>query len=359
MDIFNVNSIKLIQNIFRIYRCKKSLNNFLSIKLENEINKPYYHFKKIMMKNDVINKSKHFCNLLEKYKKNQSINSKILISSYLIHYYPNDIIGKQKERTQYDNNLINNSSLVINSLKSKNIKNIWYVLNNFANEFKKWAEIDKNKMIEKLIISFYYHMEHINKINSGEISQNIDINQKKEIIDYLEKECNNIKKTIKLMDKNFDINYLENNYILLYKNIIEGLEKIRTNITYNMINAYYNTLCDDIKTGSNILILNEIEQICKRLFFYIPANKKEYYSNFFTNENILSLLIENDYTDDLINFIDMLVDLVISLDSPSNNIINNHWKLSIKELTKNNYTDNFPKILIEINQHIDIIVLYK
>ena len=79
-------------------------------------------------------------------------------------------------------------------------------------------------------------------------------------IDYLEKECNNIKKTIKLMDKNFDINYLENNYILLYKNIIEGLEKIRTTITYNMINAYYNTLCDDIKSGSNILILGSFYQ---------------------------------------------------------------------------------------------------
>jgi hypothetical protein len=265
------------------------------------------------------------------------------------------MIGKEKERSYDDNDLIKFSSLVINTLKTKDIPKIWTVLNTFGNGFKRWIEIDKNKMIEKMIVSFYYHKEHINKILSLELNKKMSTEERKLIIESLEKECSDIKKTIKIIDKNFDINYLENNYTSLYKNIIEGWEKMRNSITNNMIIGYYNILYDDIKSGNNMLIFNEIKQIEKRLLVIIPPKRKENFSSNFTSENILNLLIENDFTKELIDFIDMIIDIILMLDAPENDIINNKWKLSIKEFVKQDYNKNFPKILIEINQHIDII----
>lgn len=347
----NVAALK-IQYALKLNICNKKLYDFLKLKLNDLAQQNNFNnFRKIIIKKEIIDITKKFCNSLEIFKNGLQINPKFLITIYLIKYYSSEILGN--DMNELDKQIFNISVIAINTLETKKIDNIWKVLYNFKIEFENWSKMDKNRTIEKLIISYYHHSQHINKIISNEISKDIEVDQKKDMIIELENQNNDILKTISIIDNKFDIEYLKKNYNYIYDNIQKSWEKIKNSITDNMIKAYYNTLCDDIN-NENLLILNVIKEIGNKLILLCPKNKIELFKNNFNDDNLINILTISDFSPELINFIEFIIELIILIDAPINDIINNKWKIEIKNLF-NNYKINFPKILIQIEEHIDII----
>ena len=244
-----------------------------------------------------------------------------------------------------------------NNLETKDINNIWNNISKFNYYFTKWSNMDKNRTIETLIISYYFRSEHLNKIYlDDKINDN---NQKNEMIQELEEQRKNIIKTILLIDKSFDINFLEKNYSDIYKSIQKSWNEITISITNNMKKAYYDMLCKDLLEGNIMSCFNIIKEIGNRIAILCSNNdnilveiKKK-----FIDDNIINLLQNNNFTSEINNFILFIVDLLLLLDAPINDNDNKLWKDDIIKIINgnNNYYDNFPKILIQIEEHIDSI----
>jgi hypothetical protein len=150
-------------------------------------------------------------------------------------------------------------------------------------------------MIEKLIISYYNHIQHIDKIKNNHISMNIDQEQKDDMILELENQNNEILKTILMFDNKIDIEYIKNNYVTLYENYKKSWNAIKESITRNMHLAYYDLLCEDIEKGNNVMLLNIIKDIEKKIINI--RNVPNYITNNFIdkfNTNNLANIFENN-----------------------------------------------------------------
>jgi len=117
-------------------------------------------------------------------------------------------------------------------------------------------------MVERCIISYYYRNEHINKINND---NNINNEQKQDMLKILNKQKNDIIKNIKLFDKNIDTNYIKSNYIILYNNIIKGWKNIFESIQYNMKKAYLDLIRSELSQNKINMLFNLLMEISKRI----------------------------------------------------------------------------------------------
>jgi hypothetical protein len=340
-----------IQSVYRLYKCKKSLYIFNNINLKYyATNLTFEQYKKIIINKNVINDTQLFINTLSNYKKGLTIKPQILISAYLIKYFTDELLGNDKH--PFDYQLINLAELVINSFDNNNIYDIWNLLKDFNILFINWSKMDKNRTIEQLITSYYYRNEHINKIKN----ENIDETQKNDMIQELEKQKNNITTSIKLIDKTFDIKYLEQNYDILYNSIQNAWNNTQNNVVNIMKKAYYNMLCDDIINDNMMSIYKLLKEIGNRLLIICPDKYKKSFLNKFCDDYLYNIVNQRKFNYILNEFIEFIVDVILLMDAPINDINNNIWKNNIiNTINNNNFTYDFPKILIEIEEHIDII----
>jgi hypothetical protein len=352
---YNVAVLK-IQKIFRFKKCLKSLIHFRKMNLKKlSKNLSFDEFRKIIMKKDIINSSSYFISCLEKFKKKLDINPKILITSYLISGFSDDLLGPLKDRHPSDNMILNLSINLVESLETNDINTIWSLLKDFKQYFDIWSKGDKNRTIENLIISYHYRTEHIDKIKSGEINNKSTDSQQKEMILELESQRNEIIKNIKALDKNFDIEYLKTNSKTLFDSIQKAWHTMSVNITNTMKKAYYDKLVMDVNDGNLLSCFNLIKEIGERLLILCPGPKKESFKNKFNEDNIRELLSEPVFNPELKKFILLLVDFILVMDAPVNDENNKLWKSQVINNMNNNFAVNFPKILIEIQEHIDTI----
>jgi hypothetical protein len=142
----------------------------------------------------------------------------------------------------------------------------------------------------------------------------------------------------------------------MYNTIQKSWEQIKVSLQKNMMTAYYNMLCDDIKNGDMFSCFNLIKEIEKRMLILCPQKNKLSFSAKFNDDNLQEMLSENNFNTPLIIMIIFMVDFIINMDAPVNDNSNKIWKESIYNLIgNNNFHCDFPKILISIQEHIDII----
>lgn len=358
MSDFKANSAALkIQFALKLNNCIKNLEKFQNIKLNNLSSTiGFDDFRKIIMRKDVIDITKHFCDTLDKFKSGLKINPRVLITAYLIKAYPTELVGSEKDLHPVDNYIIGLANKVVESLESDKINEIWNCLKDFKLGFADWSRMDKDRTIEKLVISYYYRSEHIDKIKSGELVKKheyVDKDQQEQMIGELQRQKKEIIHSIKLIDKNFDIKYLENNYIEIYNQIQQSWAQLQVNITNTMKKAYYDMLSNDISNGNLLSCFSLLKEIGQRLTVLCPQKNQNAFASKFSDDNLTGLLVDPDYSPELIKFIGFMIDFILQMDAPVNDESNAKWKIQVAELMKTPFVQSFPQILIQIEEQID------
>jgi len=120
-----------------------------------------------------------------------------------------------------------------------------------------------------------------------------------------------------------------------------------------MKKAYYSMLCEELYKENKLPIFNLLKEIGERLLLIIPEKRKESFKNKFQEENLTNLLINNYWNDNIIKFIDFIIDTILLLSAPIDDEINNKWKQNIQNLYEKDYIYELPNILIMIEEKID------
>jgi hypothetical protein len=125
MSNLKENAALKIQYLLKLNNCKKLLIEFktLELKLNAEL-LSFDKFQKIIIKKEVINNVKNFTDSLDKLKKGLSINPRVLITAYMITYFPIDLLGEEKDRHPSDNFILElariNPGFLDSDFKQKN-----------------------------------------------------------------------------------------------------------------------------------------------------------------------------------------------------------------------------------------------
>lgn len=359
MSDFKQKAAFKIQYMFKLKHCINLLDSFKKLDLKsNAETLTFDEFKKIIIKKDIIETVKNFIDSLDKFKKGLGLNPRVLITAYMITYFTNDFIGEEKDRHPSDNFIFELATNVINNLEEGKIIKIWDILRDFKIGFNNWSQMDKDRTIERLVISYYYRCEHINKIKSDDVDKKIDLfepDQQYYMIKELERQKEDIVKSIKLIDRNFDINYFKENYVQIFNTIQQTWINLQINLSNTMKKAFYDMLVKDIESGNLLSCFNLLKEIGERLTAICPPKKATAFKSKFSDDILTNLLTVLEFTPELIKFIGMIIDFISLMDAPINDETNKQWKEQIVELLTGSFSTNLPKILIQIEEHIDVI----
>jgi hypothetical protein len=353
------NAALKIQFVFKLNNCIKCLEEFNKLNLKTLAStKSFLEFQKfITNKNtsiniiDVINK---FIFSLNKFKNGLTIKAKFIVTAYIINYFPDEILGTNENKHPIDINLINLAKNLLTSIDSRNINNIWNSMRNFNIAAVQWFEMDKERSIEQMIISYHNRSKHIDYIKEKQM----DFEQQMDMVNEVERERTTIINCIKQIDDNFDVEFLKENHEKILYHIMKSREEISKTLTTNMKRAYFNMLYKDISNGEMMSTFNELKAIAERLIAICPPKRLESFKKKFTDDVLLNLLSEASFTPTLTSYINMILDYITIMDAPVNDINNKEWKVHINSLMSQNnaYNENFPRILIEIEEHLDTLI---
>jgi len=346
---------KKIQLQYKKYKCIQQTNNIKQLHeyFINESKKNTFdEFKKVILKKTIQNNFINFCSAYNKYKKGVEIKYRIIMTLYFIYLYPNDILFSTTH--PYDIMLQNSANELVKHIYTDpiNIINIWKSLQYFNTTFIQWSKMDKDRLIEDCIKSYYFKCEHIEKILENKSTKS-DNEQKLDMINELEKQKKDLLNNILLLDNTFDTKFLEDNYKVIYCNLIVSKEKIHNSISVNMKLAYYNMISEDLKNGTLLSTLDMVKEIGRRLLLICPANNKEKFNEKFSDNNLTELLFDCAFTPNLIKFIYFMFDFIRFLDAPINDDDNNQYRATIEYQVKQEFYIYFPKILLHIQEKID------
>ena len=231
-----------------------------------------------------------------------------------------------------------------------NLKKFHIFISNYNEMFKNWKELDKNRTIERIIVSYYNRKEHIKLIKEQ------DINISEDSILELENQCITLLSSVKFIDPNFDVKYFLENYELVYENLVKGYDNILQSINKNFEKAYLDFLINEFNNGNIKIILDNIDEINKKIELLYDKNKDYFIENSILKINYTELLLENKWTHDLSNYFIFIFTNIMNLSAP----IDDKDNLICFEELKNLVTDeDFPtslcRCIILINQKIDLI----
>ena len=277
------NAALKIQFVFKLNNCIKYLEKFNKLNLKNIAStKSFLEFQKFITNKDtslniidIINK---FIYSLNKFKNGLTIKSKIIITGYIINYFPNEILGSNKN--PIDINLVNLAKNMVDSIDSGKIKNIWESMREFNIAALQWFEIDKERSIEQMIISYHNRSKHIDMIKEHGGKQ-IDFEQQMDMINEIEKEKITIINCIKQIDNNFNIEFLKQNHEMISYHIMKSRQEMTNAFITNMKRAYFNMLYNDISNREMMTTFNELKAIAERLLAICPAKRLESFKNNF------------------------------------------------------------------------------
>jgi hypothetical protein len=331
-----------------------SLINFNQLNLKKKsIEKSFDEFKKYLLDKKLIAITNDLCKALEKY--NLNIKPRILLSMYIINQYPTELLGEMKEWQEIDTELYQICQNTVDIIESeKKLENIYKVLNIYMEKFIVWTNFDKDRSIEQLIISYYNRMTHINKMLTS--NNKIEFEQEQDMMIELEKQKSELLRMMVTIDPTFNATYFKENYIQVYNDIMKARNEMSIRVKNVMKKAYYDMLCEDIKKGDMMSCFNQIKEIGKRLSVMCPKNMVTSFEQKFSDDNLTTILLSQEFTPEIKSFIKFMVDFTILIDAPINDENNQIWSNEINSLVCNKFCYNFPKILIQISEHIDTVV---
>lgn len=349
---------KQIQNFYHTYKIKVSQKNVTNLELQalgSSIK--FEEFTRVIRKKEVITTINDFINLLKlKTKIDIKINSRIILSGYLVKYYADQLLDDPKNRHPIDNSFLEWSEYLVDQLENNDIKNmieakkISLFLNNYKNMFDQWKMMDKNKTIERIIISYHNRSEHLDVVNND---NKLDKSQKQEIIQELEKQREKLLYDIMLIDPNFDTNYLKNNYKTIYEELKKNWENVLKSTGNTMKKAYYDMVSKELSDGNIKPTYDMFVEIYKRILLITPDKRKNSLAEKLDPNNLNEILMELDWNDQLLQHINMLSDIILMFSAPADDESNKKWKEELKFINKHEFSQKLPQVLIQIEEKLD------
>tara|TARA_B110000908_G_C10248317_1_gene450236 strand:+ start:976 stop:2103 length:1128 start_codon:yes stop_codon:yes gene_type:complete len=352
--------ISHLQRNFRIKKINKLLINFRELNLQIHADKMDFHqFSKLIRTKNVILNIKAISDYFNIIGFKNKLNGQKLLTSFILKYFAREILGNEQNRHIEDKSIIKWGENLIDiflNIKLDNytsLKNLGLFLVNYEKAIIIWLKNDKSRTIESIIISYYNRMDHIKIIKT---SNKIDDQQKEQMLKELKNEIRELLISMKLLDKSFDLEYFQKNYVKIYHNIEQGYKNVLNSLTVNMKKAFSAKLLEDIKNGGIKTILLNFMEIGNRLIQICPHKYKESFKNKFKEDHIIDFLIENEWNKKLVDHLNFMVDSIIMFDSKENEKKNFEFKQNINILTLNDYENNMVKIILLINEKIDDLV---
>ncbi len=208
------NKIIKIQRLYRTFILKNRFKKLNEYNLTNN-NIPFNEYTLLIRKKELLNTINNLIKTSNNtFKPKIKISPRILLTSYLIKNYTDDILGKIKDRHPIDIQLLEWSNKLVSLLSNYNnntysdFKLFHNFLINYKVIFDYWKNIDKDRTIQNIIISYHNRRKHLEYIKDEEMNPK----QKENTINVLKKECDKLLENIKIIDKKFDIVYLQENY---------------------------------------------------------------------------------------------------------------------------------------------------
>lgn len=345
-----------IQRQFRKNKILKCTTHFLNLKLiETGKDTSFLTFADYIRTKDVVDVSKKYIDSFNQYKKDFKLNSKILLTAYLISLFKEELLGK--ELHQMDQGVLEWSQEVVKrideikqSSDSKEVDKLWLLLNNYNVIFRQWKESDKSRMVESIIISYYNRCKHIEKINAD---AKLDEEQKKLCIEELEKQKISVLSNIKFIDPEFNVEYFKENYELVYDNMNKAYDNMALQIGNTMKKAYFDMLKEEMKVDNYLPIAEVMVEISKRLLVIVPEKRREKFAEKINAEVIVELISEKSWTSELQEYLKFVCESVFMLGAPCDDEENKKWLNEVNQLMQDNYDNNLPLILIQIEEKLD------
>jgi hypothetical protein len=213
-----------IQIQFRKNKILKCTTLFLNLKLiEQGKDTHFLTFTDYIRTKDVVDVSKKYIDSFSLYKKDFNLNSKILLTAYLISLFNEELLGKELHQMdqvvlEWSQEVVKRIDEIKQNSDSKEVDKLWLLLNNYNVIFHQWKTCDKSRMDESIIISYYNRCKHIEKINTD---AKLDEEQKILCIQELENQKISVLSNIKFIDSEFNVEYFKENYELVYDNTMK------------------------------------------------------------------------------------------------------------------------------------------
>ena len=317
---------------------KNKLNQFSENKLSSEFKIKSFHYatKKIMSK-ELIQLTKELINELNNFIKFKGIiiKPRILLVSYLIHYYRTELLIEENEE-------VFKKSIIIHDLIENYENNKKYICNLIKNlyEFKKifkvWKEKDLTEQLSYYINLYFKYKELKKKFSNSKYLYFIDEMMAK--------------------SKKYAINYSSVDYFNSiekeHNQLNESLQKILKN---KIKECYWDLVQSSLEKNNDykfvIDLLQNIKNLFTNIFVTIDKQHKKDYLDEYLDLNFIKQLIEKKaYTKEKLNqLLDLLLDLLLEIDSQ----IQDKENSSIKK--KNLFIEKFKYLLLRLEYIILIL----
>lgn len=335
----NIILIKNIQRKVLFNLFVKELNKLKSLDFKNEVKKPFFKFVRFINSKDVVNICKKLVLRIKRIDSSIDITAKKFLTAYMVVYYTDDIINKGN-RHFTDNMIINWSK----KLLKYDITDIINTIKNYSIFCNKWLEVDKNRQIEQMIISYNNGMKYIKVMKERKEENKVK---------RTELEMKMILKNLKMIDKNFDIKYFEENYEKVYIGMTKGYTNMINAISNNIYKAYYNNMVEDLYNKEIKYVYKNMIELKDRFIKIVPNKFKTSISNKLNNYDIMSILLLFDWSKEIKELFLLMLDSIIMFDSVNEEKKNIEWKNKMVLLMKTDFNEALPSIILMINQKLD------
>jgi hypothetical protein len=355
-----------IQSFWREHKALSLLKIFIDFHLEEHSDSVSFDdFTKFMMDKNVVNVAGELIYAIQaRLRIDLKINNKTLMSSYLFSKYSNEILGEEKKRDILSSQIYFYSRLLTNSLKDNShlklprlhiITIIGQNMLNFSVQFSLWKTKDKSDMIQNIMQSYYQRQVHIDKIKNGELSG--DDNQIVNTLKVLKGEQSELLKSIKILDKSFDIKYFEENYSKIHNTIENDSAKLHQAITNNMKIAYFDYIKEGMDNGDYNPLIALITEVRQRIMDIVPQKIKDEIKEKINVEKAKDKINNQDLKkEDIVRLVIHSVNYIGKLQAPIDDESFNQWRTDISEQLDSDgdeFNQNIPEILIQAEERLD------
>ena len=347
-----------IQQFYRLSKINSSLNQFRKMELKSQAqNKSFADFTKIIRNKDIIKNTDKFISDLSKSSTTKlKLSGRILLTGYIIKFYTDDVMDKEENRHPVDKGIIEWSETLMELLEEKPIKShselnkLSLFINNYDSIFNQWKSMDRNRTIERIIISYNNRSEHIELLEKDD---KLDPQQKKEALNELEKQRSQLLYDIQLINPHFDIEYLKKNYKTIYQELKKNWAEILKSTGNTMKKAYYDMVSGELKNGNSKPVYDLFNEIAKRILNITPQKRLESLSKKINDVELSELLCYGDWNEDLNKHINFLGSLIIMFGAAADDKENMEWKESLNHINKYEYHVKLPEVLIQMEEKLD------